>query len=151
VKAAAPALESKSLLDKNNLDTAGGKGRVGADDLVVSKGRGGDTIGITGTGRLSGESKLVGASPGLLLVLDDLVGASKNDDMASTKGDTTDLGAREISVSELAVLGDSGNGGEVVVDGGANGAAELGLLGGVGLSEDGGVDVVPGNELVMAK
>jgi len=45
---------------------------------------------------------------------------------------------------ELAVLGDGCHGGEVVIDGRADLAAELGLLAGVLLGNDGAVDVVPG-------
>lgn len=138
------SLESKSLLDENDLDTAGVEGVASPKHLVVNKGGGGDTVGITGTSGLGGESKLGGTSEGLLLVLDDLVGTSKDNDVGSAKGNTTDLGAGEITVGELTVLGNGSDGGQVVVDSGSDGAAELGLLGGVGLGEDGGVDVVPG-------
>lgn len=110
----------------------------------MNKGGGGDAIGITGTSRLGGDSKLGSTSKSLLLVLDDLVGARKDNDVGSAKGNTTDLGAGEIAVGELTVLGNGSDGGQVVVDSGSDGAAELGLLGGVGLGENGGVDVVPG-------
>lgn len=45
---------------------------------------------------------------------------------------------------ELAVLGDGRHRGEVVVDGRADLAAELGLLAGVLLGNDDAVDVFPG-------
>lgn len=141
------SLESKSLLDENNLDAAGVEGVAGPKDFIVNKGRGGDAVGITGTSRLGREGKLGGTSKGLLLILDDLVGTSKDNDVGSAKGDTTDLGAGEIAVGELTVLGNGSDGGQVVVDGGSDGAAELGLLGGVRLGEDGGVDVVPGTNV----
>jgi hypothetical protein len=47
-------------------------------------------------------------------------------------------------VGDLAVLGNGSDRGQVVVNSGSDGATELGLLGGVLLAEDGGVDIVPG-------
>ena len=145
-------LETKGLvLDEDNLDAVGVEGVGALDDLVVDDGRGGDTIGIAGASALGSEGKLMGALVGLVLILDDLVGTSENDHVASTKGDTADLGARKISMDELAVLGDSRHGGQVVIDGGTDGAAELTLLGIVLLGEDGGMDVVPGAEVATYK
>ena len=137
-------LESEGIVNKNDLDASRGK-RVGSPKYFeIHNSRGRNTVGIASTSRLGSKGKLVGAGPGLVLILDNLVGTDDNDNVSSAEGDTADLGTGEISVGELAILGDSGHGGEVVVDGGANGAAELGLLGRVLLGKNGGVDVVPG-------
>lgn len=102
-------LESEDILDEDDLDAVGVEGVGLANDLVVNDGRGGDTVSVTGAGRLSSPGELVSALVSLLLVLDNLVGSSKDNDVAGTEGNTTDLGAREITVDQETVLRDSGD------------------------------------------
>lgn len=80
----------------------------------------------------------------LINILNNLVGANNNDDVLSTKGNTSNLGTGQITVGHSTSLGDGGHGGEEVVDGGTDGAAELGLLSEILLGENGGTDVVVG-------
>lgn len=137
------SLVSQSLVDNNDLDTARVE-RVGlSDDLVVSDVRSRQSISDSDTGTLQWQSKGLCTLPGLQLIPDDLVGACDHDDVTGTEGHTSDLGARKIAVGDVTGLGDGCDRGQVVVDGRSKSAAELGLLSGILLLQDGAVDVVP--------
>lgn len=138
----APALESKSLVDQQDLNTGRVEGVGLTDDLVMGQGRAGGLEDLSGVSAGNGQAPFEGSLVSLRLILDNLVGTDDHDHVLGTKGDTTDLGSRKITMGHLSVLGHGTHGGEEVIGGGTDGTAELSLLGGVLLGQDLATDVV---------
>ena len=137
-------LESKSLVDQKNLNTSRSERALLKQQLVVAhRGtRGLEDLSREGAG--SRNAPLHSTLVSLIDILDNLVGTNNNDNVLGTKGNTSNLRTGQITVGHSTGLGDGGHGGEEVVDGGADGAAELSLLCEILLGENGGTDVVVG-------
>lgn len=137
-------LESKGLIDQQDLDAITVEGVGVVDDLVVGQGGGGRLEDLAAVGRGQRHAPLSSALKSLRIVLDDLVDSCNNNDLASTVRDRADFGTGLVTMAHRSSKSDGADGGQEVVRGGAKSATKLSLLSGVLLGQDGATDVVVG-------